>query len=219
MDECIPPIVRDSKWFMLPFFYVAYNRANARRMMNFKREAYLLGEDGLSTFYRELNSSISRRRITDLSEKMIKIIVHEVKLSKSVLDAGCGKGYLLSRIRETYPEIKTTGFDFSNVLLDKSIPFFEGNISNIPFRNQSYDTVICTHTLEHVLDFDKCINELKRIAHRKLIIVVPKQRNYYYTLDEHLNFFPYKELLDKQIGLTKSICDNVNGDWIYIGEL
>lgn len=33
--------------------------------------------------------------------------------------------------------------------------------------------------------------ELRRVAKRRLIIVVPKQRNYKYTFELHINFFPY----------------------------
>ncbi|MFM2048604.1 MAG: hypothetical protein RI955_1152, partial [Bacteroidota bacterium] len=24
LDECIPPLIRDSRWFMYPFFYIWY---------------------------------------------------------------------------------------------------------------------------------------------------------------------------------------------------
>ena len=37
----------------------------------------------------------------------------------------------------------------------------------------------------------KAIAELRRITRRRLIIVVPREREYRYTFNPHFNFFPY----------------------------
>jgi ubiquinone/menaquinone biosynthesis C-methylase UbiE len=61
----------------------------------------------------------------------------------------------------------------------------------LPFDDGEFDTVVCTHVLEHVLDFRAAIAELRRVCKRRLIIVVPAEREYKYTFNPHFNFFPY----------------------------
>ena len=48
--------------------------------------------------------------------------------------------------------------------------------------------VTCHHTIEHIPNLAPAIAELKRISRKQVMIVTPRQRYYYYTLDEHVNF-------------------------------
>jgi hypothetical protein len=41
------------------------------------------------------------------------------------------------------------------------------------------------------VDYRAAIAELRRVAARRLIIVVPREREYRYTFNPHVNFFPY----------------------------
>ncbi|MDR1758272.1 MAG: class I SAM-dependent methyltransferase [Bacteroidales bacterium] len=93
-----------------------------------------------------------------------------------------------------------------------------GNIENMPFEDNAFDVVICNHTLEHVLNIQKAVSELKRITRTKLIVTVPKQRYYHYTLDEHINFFPEVSYLLKALEITddKAGYKNIGGDWTVI---
>ena len=45
--------------------------------------------------------------------------------------------------------------------------------------------------IEHVLDYRAAIAELRRITKKRLIIIVPREREYRYTFNPHFNFFPY----------------------------
>jgi hypothetical protein len=58
-----------------------------------------------------------------------------------------------------------------------------------------------------------------RIARKQIFIVTPCQRYYYYTLDEHVNFFTFKEELTSKIGLDDFTCEKMNGDWVYLGRI
>lgn len=60
--------------------------------------------------------------------------------------------------------------------------------------------------------------ELTRVARHKLVVVVPRQRPYRYTLDEHVNFFRHRYELVNAIGLDNFSCDDVSGDWVYVGH-
>ena len=66
MDECLPPIVRDNKIFMYPFYLFAYRGKNIKQVMNFKSNVYNFTEKEYDIFYNNLDT-ISRNRLTDLN--------------------------------------------------------------------------------------------------------------------------------------------------------
>ena len=74
---------------------------------------------------------------------------------------------------------------------DRSIEFFEGKAEKLPFSDNEFDTVVCTHVIEHILDYRAALAELRRITAKRLIVVVPMEREGLYTFNPHFNFFPY----------------------------
>jgi ubiquinone/menaquinone biosynthesis C-methylase UbiE len=75
--------------------------------------------------------------------------------------------------------------------LGDGMQFVSGWVEDLPFGDGSFDTVVCTHVIEHILNYRQAIAELRRITRRRLIIVVPREREGIYTFNPHLNFFPY----------------------------
>jgi ubiquinone/menaquinone biosynthesis C-methylase UbiE len=219
MDECLPPIIRDSKWFMYPFYYLAYRGKNIKAAMNFKKEVYDYTPEQYENFYKNINS-ISRNRITDLNRGSIDLILQSIPSdTKNLIDVGCGNGFLLKQVRKKHPSVELTGADIKKISDASEYNFVYSRIEKIPFENKSFDVVSCCHTIEHILNPSYAIEELKRITKGLLIIVVPCQRYYFYTLDEHVNFYPTKETLTSLIGLKNYTCKKVDGDWVYIGQI
>lgn len=217
MDECLPSIIRDSRWFMYPFFYIAYRGKNVRETMQFKSKVPYFTEKEYADFYNSLNS-ISRNRPTDLNRESIDYILNNINPASSTLvDIGCANGYLLNLIHTKRGDLKLSGFDIKKFELPEFIHQTIGNIHHLPYADMEFDTVICCHTIEHLTGLDACIKELTRIAKKEIIIVTPKQKPFYYTLDEHVNFFYYKEQLTSIIPLVKFTCRKVKGDWVYHG--
>jgi SAM-dependent methyltransferase len=218
LDELIPPFIRDRKWFMYPFYVVAYGKVDVRREMAFKELVHTWTPGEYQEFYRSLTTSISRRRLTDLNDASVTGILHEIRDAKNVLDVGCGNGWLLAEIGSTYPQMPLHGVDIVDApRTPGSYTYVRGIIERLPFADGAFDTVVCTHTLEHLLDLDAAVAELLRVARRKIVVVVPRQRPYRYTLDEHVNFFRHRYELVNAIGLTHFTCHDVSGDWLYVG--
>ena len=48
-------------------------------------------------------------------------------------------------------------------------PIVEADAQSLPFRDSSFDYVICSHVLEHVEDPERMLRELQRVAHRGYI--------------------------------------------------
>ena len=215
MDEWIPPAIRDSRIFMYPFFYIWFKGKYINEIMNFKKNVYFMSKQEFFDFYKK-RDSMAKDRETDLSMASIRFMLDKMnKDNKTFLDIGCGNGFLLNMVKNL--GIETTGCDVFEQSPFEHSKYIQGDIENIPLENDSVDVISACHILEHVLDFSKSISEIKRVAAKQVIVVVPCQKYYMYTLDEHINFFPFKEKLIYHMDMENYICEVIQGDLVYIG--
>lgn len=122
----------------------------------------------------------------------------------SVLDVGCGDGYLCSVFLGKGIN-KITGVDFSSKRIEfakKTFPginFMEGSAYSLPVEDNSFDLVTAIEILEHLEKPGDAIAELKRVAKRHIIATVPDSQVLQqivcphclktFKLDGHLNSF------------------------------
>ena len=188
LEDIVPPILRDSAAFKA-VAALAWGK-HIGDLAQFRARAPFLTDEEYEALYK------THPRVhegTDNSEACIAQIVKDV-VGQSVCDVGCGTGILLKRIKEARPECERfMGVDFAiddaNAL--EGIGYEAAKIESLPFKDGAFDTVICTHVVEHVLDYRAAIAELRRITKKRLIIIVPREREYRYTFNPHFNFFPY----------------------------
>ncbi len=219
MDELLPPFIRDNKYFMYPFFYYAFRGRNIKTMMEFKSMVGKMLEQEYMDIYKNLNT-IGSNRPTDLNQSSIDYIMSQIDdTDQSVIDVGCGRGYFVEKLMERFPEKKIYGADLLPPLDIPQLHYLQTNIEKIPLSSKSVDVVVCSHVLEHVQDFDKAVEELKRIARKKIIITVPKQRYYYYTLDLHLRFFNREYELAEAMKMDDYEIKNRKGDFVFVGRV
>ncbi len=188
LEDILPAFVRDSRAFKA-FAGLVWGR-HINDLAVFRERAAFLSEEEYAALY-EKHPRIHEG--SDNSKACIARIAEDV-LGPKICDVGCGTGYLLSLIKSARPDvISCTGVDF--VIDDADaldgIDYVAAKIEKLPFEDGAFDTVICTHVIEHVLDYRAAIAELRRIASKRLIIVVPREREYRYTFNPHFNFFPY----------------------------
>jgi len=187
--------------------------------LHFKlRDKILFISQNVYKKYYEKSSKI--HDTTDLNQKCIKAITDNLS-PKKIIDVGCGNGFLLKTISNKNFQLyasdikihSSTKKDFK----DLKIKFKEENILDMKYKSNSFDTVICTHTLEHLLDIKGAYEKLLKITKKKLIIVVPQERPYKYTFNGHIHFFPYASSFINAIRpRNKFKIINYNRDFFYI---
>lgn len=214
LEDLLPPALRDSPLF-LPVMYLAWGR-DARRVIAFRANARTMSEAEYASFYAALPPLMGE---TDLNRACIDRILADVT-GNSVLDAGCGRGWLAEHIARAFPEARVVGADMVPPVREEAPPnlrFVEGWAGRLPFDDASFDTIVCTHTLEHILDLDAALADLRRIVRRRLILVVPREREAKYPLNLHLHFFPYVHSFLNRIGPPEGryACEVLNGDIYY----
>ena len=220
LDEWIPPVLRDKKWFMW-FPMKLLFKDKAELYFEFKDKSINMSEKEFSDIY-EMTSAVHLERDTDLNDGCVAKITNSI-YGESVLEAGCGRAYL-ANILSTEHSVTACDIVISDELVKKypKIHFQKENLERLSFEDNQFDTVICTNTLEHLQDISAAIKELRRVTKNRLIIVVPKQRPYLYTFDLHLHFFPYAHIL---LGYLRTDNDDsryslelIQGDWYYQEE-
>ncbi len=104
--------------------------------------------------------------------------------SSSVLDVGCGKGFMLHDMAELIPGITVKGVDVSEYAIENAIEDMKphvqvANAENLPFEDNSFDVVISINTV-HNSEQEECaqaLREIERVSRGKSFITVDAYRN------------------------------------------
>ncbi len=146
----------------------------------YEKEGQLLKLNDVDRYYRGAFKYVSTygcRRI--IIEKWINL----AKKNETFLDVGCELGYFVRKMAGK--GLDATGIDISQTKIRKAKFFAEKldlnanseflcmDAENLEFDDGSFDWVLCSETLEHVLNDQKAILELIRVAKREIIITVP----------------------------------------------
>jgi SAM-dependent methyltransferase len=217
LEDLLPPALRDSPLF-LPLMYLVWGR-DARRFIAFRERVRTMSAEEYAGFYAAITPIHGE---CDLNRACLERILAEVE-GGSVLDAGCGRGHLATLLARRDPGLTVVGADLAPPAAQgpPNLSFVEGWLGRLPFAGKSFDTVVCTHVLEHVPDLDAALADLRRIARRRLILVVPREREAKYPLNLHVHFFPYAHSFLNRIAAPdgRSACEVLQGDIYYREDL
>lgn len=84
-----------------------------------------------------------------------------------MLDLGCGTGYHLAKYRVRGFEL--TGVDGSEEMLKQArtinpdIEFYQGDVTNVPLPDASFDYLVCIEVLRYLPDIEPCVREIARL--------------------------------------------------------
>jgi 2-polyprenyl-3-methyl-5-hydroxy-6-metoxy-1,4-benzoquinol methylase len=105
----------------------------------------------------------------------------KAKTVDSILDVGCGEGFTLNRLKENGIGKRLEGIEYLQAAIDlgkktyPDIKITKGNIYELPYKDNSFDLVLCTEVLEHLEKPGDALKELVRVSKKYLVISVPNE--------------------------------------------
>ena len=107
-----------------------------------------------------------------------------IKAGDSILDVGCGKGYLLYDFSLTVPGVEVYGIDISKYAIEHAKEEIKdclqvGHANALPYSDKSFDLVVSIGTLHNLYcyDLEKALHEIERVGRKHKYICVESYRN------------------------------------------
>jgi ubiquinone/menaquinone biosynthesis C-methylase UbiE len=106
-------------------------------------------------------AEIYNERYGDIQLEKYSIMLQDLKLKKPILDLGCGTGMFGEFLKA---KKGITGIDISLEMLKQSSGArVQGDIENLPFKSESFTTVVSFTALQNLEDAEKMLKEVKRV--------------------------------------------------------
>lgn len=133
---------------------------------------------------------------------------------KTFMDIGCAEGMYLSGVKKHRSDIEVYGIDYSSEAMKKALKYtkrsvdflLSADVTRLPFADSCIDTILCSETLEHVVNDRLAFKEIARICRKYCIITVPSFNNIHSKTnfkpdfecksDSHLRKYTQEELYD-----------------------
>ena len=127
----------------------------------------------------ETQNPISKWFINRFTQRL-SLILRDLSFS-SLLEVGCGEGYLLQRLEKQLKDVDILASDISPEIIDKAnsiipgVPKIIASAYDLPLEDKSKDVVLACEVMEHVQEPMKLLKEAKRIARKNCIFTVPHE--------------------------------------------
>lgn len=133
-----------------------------------------------SNYQKHISRNPLQKLLIENFYKSLMCLAKSVK-PVTVLDVGCGEGFSLVQLQRNKIGRIHEGVDYSHdaIRLGKKLyPKLNiklANTYNLPYKDSTFDLVICTEVLEHLERPHKALSEIKRVAKKYIIFSVPNE--------------------------------------------
>ena len=115
--------------------------------------------------------------------KFYRKLIKEAEKTKpgKILDAGCGEGFTLEKLRKKGIGEYLEGIDSLEEAIEigkeihPELNLKTADIYKLPYADNSFDLVICTEVLEHLRHPEKALEEIRRVTKKYVILSVPNE--------------------------------------------
>jgi len=136
---------------------------------------------------------IERRRLEHIRSLL------DVRPGQHLLEVGCGGGHVL----RLFPEAELCGVDVSAVMLEKArqnlagyrVTLHQGELGSIGLAAASFDQVVCTEVLEHVVEPRGVLEHMRRLLRPDGVAVITMPND---PLINRLKQIAYKAALGRR---------------------
>lgn len=145
-------------------------------------------EKQIKKFYKNYADEIEDKRLNSqyfirryAQRKIASNVLEKVNAGESILEIGCGEGNLAVEMAKRGIDVVASDLSLPNLEQAKknsenhnvSVKFIQADAENLPFGDNSFDTIVASHILEHLSDFNKGLSEIKRVMRKRAIIALP----------------------------------------------
>ena len=138
-------------------------------------------------------------RFDDIFEEQYKKLFGlNSKMNMRILEIGCGPGALAGALHRWYPNAEIIAIDRDSEFIrfakehESGITFMEGDITALPFENNSFDVVISNTVSEHI-EPSKFYSEQIRVLKESGICLVLSSRKGIVVAPSCINFSEYEK--------------------------
>jgi SAM-dependent methyltransferase len=142
-------------------------------------------ENAVKFDWRSVNGRLHHERVAHLKKYLV---------GKKILDAGCGGGAYVDFLSRA--GFDATGVDNHTQFLAVAGAghfqgtFVEGDLTDLPFPDKTFETTYCFDVLEHVDDV-RALEQLERVTSRRILVAVPREDD---VMNKYsLTFFHYQD--------------------------
>jgi len=97
-----------------------------------------------------------------------------------VVEVGAGEGRIIEHLAAAFPDATVTGLDLPDDDLagewaTVERPMFFGDVTGLPFADDTVDLVVGLEVLEHVPSPERALREIARVCRGQAIVSVPRE--------------------------------------------
>jgi len=117
----------------------------------------------------------------------------DLKDDDTILDVACGTGIFIETLKEKYKNIKVTGIDFAQNMIDKAMRkfpdtnFIVTDVISLPFENNAFNKVMCLNAFPHFEDKNKAVKEIYRVLKKDGLFILAHTNSKLNTDTHHRN--------------------------------
>jgi len=96
-----------------------------------------------------------------------------------ILDIACGTGKFLKKLQKTSKkQLKLFGIDSSENMIKqakrkpRTIKYEVANVEKLPYRNNKFDIITCSHAFHHFQDKQLAVHEMNRVLKQGGILII-----------------------------------------------
>ncbi len=119
-------------------------------MVNYNSEAYARYEDQHPAFWRKIRG-----------QKALETL--RPKTDDRVLEIGCNSGWMLRKLMNYSKNVIGIDVNFAGLKISKMRNVACMDVTNMGFPDNSFDKIVCVHTVEHVERLDEAFKEMSRV--------------------------------------------------------
>lgn len=105
----------------------------------------------------------------EYEDQIIPLIVEQCGNARRILDLGCGEGQVARALVAALSNREVVGLDIAHAQLVTAatrgggLLLLRGDLTTLPFRSGSFDGAVACLVFDHVVDFERTLDEVARV--------------------------------------------------------